>query len=303
MRHSEFEEREYEAPLYVQLQHGITNVWSPGQVLEAHVGFDYAFLTSHPRFWMLQGFSLPPTGVLLGAFPLHHWWNSRSSSRPLPDFSLNLFIQAKRPLVGLRAKKSLKSYGINAPYWKFVISPDQQLVLESLAKSTSSSALVCYACAAFDRVTELWAHSRGGTIIETSTFPTAASLRGHNAWYYNSPGCSGVANPRLERIVDLSLAERVSRFTSQRPEAQSAEASFGSNLKALAAAVYESLSEDAIGNTARSAVYFEALRDIDNYMDFVRPPRHAGAVRDFLAVAMFASVFGLGWHALAQGDA
>jgi len=72
MRLSEIEEREYEAPLYVQLQHASTNVWSPGQVLEAHVGFDHSLFTSHPYFWKLQGFAVPPSGVMLGAHPPEH---------------------------------------------------------------------------------------------------------------------------------------------------------------------------------------------------------------------------------------
>ena len=303
MRPSEFEEREYEAPLYVQLQHGSTIVWSPGQVLEAHVGFDHALLTSHPYFWKLQGFAAPPSGVLLGAYQSDHWWPERRLHRPLPDFSLNLFIQAKRPFCGSRATKALKSLGIKGPYWKFAVSHDQQLVLESLFKSTAGAALVCYACAAFDRVTELWAHSRAGSIIETSTFPPASSLHGHEAWYYKVPGSEGVANPTPERIKDLSLLERINQYTSQRPGRQQENQSFSTNLKWLAAAVYESLNTDAVGNSGRTAVYFEALREIDRYVSFVQPPRYTDAVRNFLAVAVFAYLFRLQWHVLAPRDA
>jgi hypothetical protein len=303
MRSSEFEEREYEAPLYVQLQHANANVWSPGQVLEAHVGFDHALLTSHPYFWKLQGFTGPPPGILLGAHPPSHWWPGARFHRPLPDFSLNLFIQAKRPLVGSRASMALKSLGIWGPYWKFVISPDQQIVLESLAKSTATSALVCYASPAFDRVTELWAHSRGGSIVQTSTFPTAESLHAHEAWYYDAPGCEGVANPLPERIDDLPILDRITQFTSQRQEQRQDNGSFAANLKRLAASVYESLSLEAVGNSGRTAVYFEALREIDQYMDFLRPSRYAGEVRNFLAVAAFTSIFRLQWYALAPSDA
>lgn len=303
MRPAEFEEREYEASLYVQLQHASTNVWSPGQVLEAHAGFDHALFTSHPYFWKLQGFAVPPPGVILGAHPPEYWWHERRFHRPLPDFSLNLFIQAKRPLVGSRTSKALKAVGLKGPYWKFLVSQDQQLVLESLATSTAGTALVSYACPAFDRVTELYAHSRAGSIVQTSTFPPVALLHAHEAWYYTAPGCSGVANPIPERIEDVSLLERIRQFTTQRSGRQEEGTSISASLKRLAVAVYESLSVQAVGDSGRTAVYFEALREIDQYMDFARPLRYADALRNYLAVAVFVSLFGLQWHALAPGDA
>lgn len=302
MRPSEFEEREYEAPLYVQLQHTSADVWSPGQVLEAHVGFDHSLFTSHPYFWKLQGFAVPPLGVMLGAHPAEHWWHERRFHRPLPDFALNLFIQAKRPLVGSRATKALKAVGLKGPYWKFLISQEQQLVLESLATSTKGNALVCYACPAFDRVTELYAHSRAGSIVQTSTFPTVALLHAHEAWYYTVPGCSGVANPTPERIEDIPLLQRIRQFTAKRLEQHGERTSFGENLQRLAVAIYESLRVDAVGDSGRTAVYFEALREIDQHIDFVRPPRYADALRNYLAVAVFVSIFGMQWHSLAPGD-
>jgi hypothetical protein len=303
MRSSEFEEKEYEAPLYVQLQHANTNVWSPGQVLEARVGFDYALFTSHPYFWKLQGFAVPPSGVVLGAHPSEHWWHERHFRRPLPDFSLNLFIQAKRPIVGLRAPKVLKAVGLTSPYWKFLISQNQQLVLESLATSTAGTALVCYASAAFDRVTELYAHSRTKSIVQTSTFPTGALLRDHEAWHYTAAGCSGIANPTPERIEDVPLLERIRQFTTQRSVGDLDGTSFSANLKRLATAVYESLSANVVGDSGRTAVYFEALREIDQYVDFASPHRYTDALRSYLAVAVFASLFGLQWHTLALSDA
>ncbi len=303
MRPSEFEEREYEAPLYVQLQHASTNVWAPGQVLEAHVGFDHALFTLHPYFWRLQGFAAPPSGVVLGAHHPEHWWHERRFRRPLPDFSLNLFIQAKRPLVGSRVSKPLKAEGLTSPYWKFFVSHSQQIVLESLARSTTSTALVSYACPAFDRVTELYAHSRAGSIVEASTFPPVSQLHAHEAWYYTAPGCSGVANPTPERIEDAPLLERISQFTAQRSQRQGQDSSVNANLKRLASAIYDSLGNETVGDSGRTAVYFESLREIDQYMSFARPLRYADELRNYLAVATFASLFRVQWHALASRDA
>lgn len=303
MHHSEFEEREYEAPLYVQLQHSCTHVWSPGQVLEAHVGFDHALLTSHPYFWRLQGFAAPPMGVVLAAYPFDHWWPRRPMRRSLPDFALNLFIQAKRPMIGSRATKALKLAGIKGPYWKFLVSPHQQSVLESLAKSTAGAALVTYACAAFDRATQLWAHSRAGSIVEASTFPPATSLHGHEAWYYTEPGCTGVANPTLERIEGEPIVERIRRFTSKLPDEQRDNVSFGENLKQLATSIRESLNEEVVGDSGRTAMYFEAVREIAQFIDVARPAEHAETLRSYLEVASFTTIFGMHWHVLARSDA
>ena len=193
---------------------------------------------------------------------------------------------------------SVHDLGISGPYWKFLVSKNQQLVLESLAQTTSGSALVCYACAAFDRVSELWAHSRTGSIVAASTFPTAASLRGHEAWYYTSAGCSGVANPTHERIEEVSLHEKISRLASQRAEAQHHSDDFQQNLEQLAKAIYNSLNEEAVGNSGRTAAYFESLREIDQYISAAQMPRQAEAVRSYLAVAVFASIFGLQWYTI-----
>ncbi len=278
-------------------------MWSPGQVLEAHVGFDHALLTSHPHFWQLQGFATPPMGVVLATYPFGHWWPRRPMHRSLPDFSLNLFIQAKRPLVGSRATKALKLLGMKGPYWKFVVSQQQQLVLESLAKSTAGAALVTYACAAFDRATQLWAHSRSGSIVQASTFPPVTSLHGHDAWYYNIPGCSGIANPIPERIEAEPIIQRIRLFTSRQRDEQRRDFSFGDQLNSLAASVRNSLGEETVGNSGRTAIYFEAVREIAQYIERARPSQYAEAIRSYLEVASYTAIFGMQWHVLSRSDA
>lgn len=299
MSSCEFEEREYEAPLYVQLQHSSANVWAPGQVLEAHVGFDHSLFTSHPYFWKLQGFAAPPLGVVLGDYPPRHWWHQSRFDRDLPDFSLNLFIQAKRPSRGSRVNSKLKALGMKGPYWKFDLSTQQQLVLEALAASTSGAALVCYASPAFHRITELWAHSRAGSIVETSTFPPAASLHDHEAWYYTEPGCVGIANPVPERIEEPSILDRLRELSSGFNGSSDGD-QYESNLSRLGAAVVKAV--HSTPDTGRAAVFFESLREIDRGMDTLRPRRYAGAIRGYLQVATFASVFSVQWHVVGRGE-
>lgn len=298
MANCEFEEREYEAPLYTQLQHSSTQVWAPGQVFESHVGFDYAMFAQHPYFWKLQGFLVPPLGVVLGNYPPEFWYGLRRFHRPLPNFALNLFIQAKRPIVLSRANAKLKAKGLKGPYWKLKLTSHQQLLLESLANAAGISALVCYAGPAFHRLTELYAHIQQGTVVENSTFPSALALKGHDAWNYTCPGASGIANPTPERIDEAPLIERLREFTQrQRPDE---EQGFAQNLKRLASVVAEAASRGP--ENGRSAIYFQTLREIDHYMDLYRPQRYPDALRSYLAVAAFSSTFGLAWHVLARGE-
>jgi hypothetical protein len=187
------------------------------------------------------------------------------------------------------------------PFWKFDVSHEQQKVLESLSAAVAKSALVCYACPAFDRVTELWAHQRSGTVVQASTFPTVDSLHGHDAWYYAEPGCTGVANPIPERIEGLGIFERIREYTSGQFVEQQGS-SFRESLHRLASAIYESLGAEKVGDSGRTALYFDSLREIDIYARFVRPLEYPDALRNYLAVSVFVSLFGLQWHVLAPSQ-
>jgi hypothetical protein len=193
-----------------------------------------------------------------------------------------------------RFRRSDAQDGPRAPYWKFELTPHQQKVLEALSQSTAGSALVCYACAAFHRITQLWGHSRAGSIVESSTFPTAERLSGHQVWYYEMGGCMGHANPEPERVEEAPLAFRLRELASRRDVQGTSEDAFSSNLKRLGKAVVEAV--HSAPDSGRSAVYFETLREIDRYMDFLTPRRYADAVGAYLRVAAFASVFQLQWH-------
>jgi hypothetical protein len=199
--------------------------------------------------------------------------------------------------VGTRAPKALAPFGIKGRYWKFPITPDQQAVLEVLARAVGTQGLVCYACAAFDRVTELYAHSRHGSVVDASTFPGVLTLRSHDAWYYNAPGTIGVANPDPQRIEEPAIGERISQLVSEQP-AEARERGFEANLKQLASSISDGLREAPGSPSSRMAVYFEALREIDLYVDFVQPSRYVDAIRSYLIVALFAGLFRVQWHVL-----
>ena len=105
---------------------------------------------------------------------------------------LNLFLQAKRPVYYRRRPKVLRSLGgVGVAVWAFSVTKHQQRRLESLARKTKGYAHVAYASAAFHTNAALFEHMQLGTIVENSTFPSAMALKGHEAWYYWSPGSSG----------------------------------------------------------------------------------------------------------------
>jgi hypothetical protein len=192
-RPSDFEEKEYEAPLYNQLESsGTSLVWSPGQVFEQHIGIDRAMFLDDPDIWEILG-SRPRRGVLLEDYRWRFIWQRRRR-RPLPNFKLNLFIQAKRCFFHKSKPRNLKTNALNSPCWRFDITAHQQEALEKVAAKISRRAVVCYAAPAFHRFSELYAHTAARTINQNSTFPTVEKLSGHSAWYYDRPGGSGVAN-------------------------------------------------------------------------------------------------------------
>ena len=135
MSHAEFEEREFETALYQQLRVAGNRVWSPGQVLENHVGFDYSALCVDSYFWAIHGLREPYDGFVLDEMFRRHIWRRRNIPRPLPNFALNLFLQAKRPQVRVRLTRALKGQPLRAPYWRIALDPNQQLTLECLCKA------------------------------------------------------------------------------------------------------------------------------------------------------------------------
>lgn len=223
MTPADFEESEYRGPLYNQLERGNHLVWEPGQVFEKHIGIDRASYVTDAYFWGLQRFAAPMSGVVLPDYEWHYIWKNRLKNKILPDFKLNLFLQAKRPHAGTRPRGKLKKAGIVSDYWKFEITPHQQVALEQMEKTLSGKAIVCYAAPAFHTQAALYEHTKNQSIVPFSSFPPASTLIGHGAWYYGNGGLSGVANPDFVRMEFESLETRivklVERTQSQRTNA------------------------------------------------------------------------------------
>lgn len=160
MTPADFEESEYRGPLYNQLERGNHLVWEPGQVFEKHIGIDRAAYVTDPYFWDLHDLSAPMSGVILRDYDWHYIWKKRLKNKILPDFKLNLFLQAKRPHAGTRPRGKVKKAGIVGDYWKFEITRHQQVALEQMKKTLNGNAIVCYAAPAFHTQAALYEHTK-----------------------------------------------------------------------------------------------------------------------------------------------
>ncbi len=296
MKTAAFEEKEYEAPLYNQLALGNPHVWSPGQVFENHLGFDHGLFVSNPRLWQLLG-RAATVGVFLNRYNWDFIWRHRPR-RAMPNFRLNLFLQAKRPNYYSRSPRHVRVAGINGPCWSFTVDANQQLALERVAARLRTRALVAYASPAFHRESQLYAHTTLGTVIENSTFPEATRLTGHSKWFYNTPGGNGVANPEAEFSEGTPLFEMIEqlRKNQNEPADMSGRRAY-EELSSLSKEIISSLDvKSGLVENPRVAIFFEEIRIIDRE---VKQFEQIGEpVRVFLYVATFARVFNLEWFTI-----
>jgi hypothetical protein len=296
MKPAEFEEREYEAPLYNQLATPSGRVWAPGQVFEGHVGFDYGLFMEDPWLFRMHGRRRMLRGAALARYPWPEEWFRRRTPRHLPDFRLNLFVQAKRPMWGKRAPAKIRAKGIPGLFWRIELNPEQQETLEVVADRLGSRALVVYAAPTFHEHKDLFRHTTLGTIPNHSTFPSAIGLRGHTHWYYSSPGASGVANPDPVRIQEPTLDQRIGALLEL--AGQFGDQDWRGSLKGLSRDLRDALLQDRQAEGSRRAIFFDLVRQIENETREVRDPELWEA---YLTVSAFCEVYVLDWYVV--GDA
>jgi len=292
MKPAEFEEREYEASLYNQLATGDRRVWSPGQVFEAHVGFDHALFTTDVWLFRLHGYRSYLPGTVLARYLWPQLWFRRRTPRALPTFRLNLFIQAKRPLWGRRAPASVRAKGLGHLFWRFDIDGEQQAALGKVAAKLKGRALVVYAAPAFHQHSALWLHTCRGTIVPNSTFPSVVVLGGHEAWYYTEPGARGVANPDPTAMDEPSLSDRMDQLLAGGVEATE---SWRRELTELGLSIHDALAEEALGPTSRLAAFFGLLRQFRSDVDGLE---ESDVLFAFLTIVAFSEVFLVDWYVL-----
>lgn len=206
MRWAEFEEKDFEGPLYVQLLFGGYHLATPGQVFEGRFGIDSALKALHPLFWDFFGYPDIPSGCILNDFNWGFVWRKLGHKRPLPNFSTNLLIQSKRPFVLRRDRGALHAHGLSAPVWRYGITHHQQPILANIAKTLGDRALVIYASTAFDTFNALYSHTDNHSLVENCSYVRVQRLTNHGHWNYDSPGTRGIATSEAEPIEDIPFS-------------------------------------------------------------------------------------------------
>lgn len=303
MGYAEFEEKEFERPLYNQLENGDTTyVWSPGQVFEAFIGFDYAGDIISNEFWMRFG-GHPPKGVVLNDYRMGYIWKRMKKRKMLPDFELNLFIQAKRPYVHDGVTKNAV---YNRKHYSFKINPFQQIILEKLNKKLRNRALLVYAAPAFESRQELYKYIRGGNLISQTSFPKVSDLSGHSRWYYLNAH-QGTARSEPLKMDTENIFKLIEKFVSESQYNYSEDErgftiTVFRNLKKLSEIIME-VSNESSNEDVQAQFFLSQVEDLEReYRDlyhrhFIHPMFYDAELY-FLKVNIFCEIYNLKWFTL-----
>lgn len=215
---AEFEEKQYEQHLNLELLNGSNLLFPPGQMLENTVGFDAALFTAHPKLWkhfphlykwhhwLLRN---APRGMSL---PIELWHEIEHGIEHFPKFRFNAFIQHKRPEYMKRSDASEWS-SWNSSYYRYKLMSHQQDALSRIDGVIGNSGIVVYACPAFYTISELWSAIEKRKVIDSSNFCQVSRLNGHKAYTYQKAGNFGIAHSEPEQIESINFQEHLSRLS------------------------------------------------------------------------------------------
>lgn len=305
MGFAEFEEKEFEKPLYNQLENGKCDVWTPGQCFERYIGFDYSGNISNYEFWKkFSGFI--PRGVVLDDYNMGYIWRKMKKKRMLPDFSMNLFIQAKRPYIH---SGTFSGAIYDTRHYSFEINKRQQKILERLDYKLHHRALLVYAAPVFGTYEELYKYTHEEKMIENTSFIKIHTLSGHSHWYYCNAE-NGIAHSEPEEKHTFSIYELIERFKQEYTKSENTN--YNRNINELAKAVLFVLNEfkediqvqycfSQLLNINMQRIYEYLQYEIYEYHQYYQYEIYGidyRTVTSFLLVALFCDVFNLDWFVL-----
>lgn len=287
---ADFEEKEYEIPLYLELADGSPYVWFPGQVLEKSLGFDGTLLTKNSTFWkMFSRSRINQSGIDLNSVA-----TSLAINRQLPTFRCNLMLQVKRPQY---LKNRVGGYSGQSPYYRFTIKNAQQGTLENLGDIVGNRAFIGYASPAFHKLAQLYKHTIHSSLISHSSFIQSTHLNGHRHWAYSQPGTSGQALSVPKFINQEPFDSELERLAYQDHEWKAKNEHRGNlvliteGLHELAHAIYTVSFEENTNKDPFSKYVIECIKDMDASWD---KETHS-AIRDFSIIQVFCSIYGILW--------
>lgn len=214
---AEFEEKQYEQHLNIELLQGENLILPPGQVLENTFGFDAALFSKHPEFWRHypymykwhhKYFKRAPSGIKL---PIELWKDLEYEIQDLPPFKFNIFIQHKRPEY-MHKDNSAEWSSWNSPYYRYSIMEHQQKTLMALEKQVNNNAIVTYACPTFHTKQEFWNAVKNKSFIKNSNFCQPKFLNNHLKYTFQDGGTYGIAHSEPEKIDNINIKNQFKIF-------------------------------------------------------------------------------------------
>lgn len=282
---AQFEEKQYEQHLNIELLQGSNLIFPPGQHLENVFGFDAALFTRNRAFWrhFLGGypwyrrfFKAYLDGLF---FPKEAFGLEEAFNNDLPSFKFNAFIQHKRPERMVKETASeWPSWGRD--YYRFKVLEHQQKTLEVLESSIGNQGVVTYASPAFHTREEFWDVQKTQSFIQCSNFCQPQNLSGHAAYTYVAPGTTGIAHSEPKEVESNSLMEELQRLSQTEVQTVSTNSEFVAKTCAL---VEFSLKTDE----KQMSFYSRIIRDLDNHQ-----PDTPKLLRDLYRLSAFKFVCG-----------
>lgn len=220
MPKTNFEEKEYETLMnqtlgieaYLQNKDAMPAVYSPGQMLEKHVGFDFST------------YLVPTSAIYKILFGSSNSWpapprTKASVSLPAAALSSNCFLQYKRPEYLTPGHRQL--YWVGEPFYRFDVQSgpsqarnhEQLETLVELGRMCKGSAIVRYACPATNERAVLHQRYAQKRLLDCSVFVDPRCLgqkQGgppwHNYWAFkrSTNGYTGRGNPDGEEMELIS---------------------------------------------------------------------------------------------------
>ena len=287
MPKAEFEEKSYEVPLVAQIMGTNRQIFSPGQVLEELVGFDVAMRCLSADYWRFIG-KPTPSGVVMDSA----WFPPlvRPRAAALPTFSLNLFIQVKRP-ERLTRSSAVEWDNWHEDYYRYDLVPHQQDALEDIVESAGANAHVAYAAPAFHTTAQLFAAIDSGRMVVESNFADAAKMAGHGRYSYTAPGIDGVGHSNPEPLKSTLWTEHMPTLVADAEK----------RLKDLKGQNVVTISGSAIEKTIKASHkglpppdIFESV--VRRVVEAARPKdEHRETLRSFIMTNLFCLSLGTTW--------
>lgn len=231
---SEFEEKQYEQHLNIELLQGSNLIFPPGQHLENVLGFDAALFTRNKNFWrhFLGGYPRYRRffrSYLNGMyFPKDAYDLEDAFNNDLPQFKFNAFIQHKRP--ERMVKDTAAEWDSwNQEYYRYKVLDHQQSTLEILETTVGDQGIVTYASPAFHTKQEFWDVHKSQSFIQNSNFCQPSKLIGHRAYTYIAAGTNGIAHSEPEKVESKHLIIELERLSSSETDKEIKNTEFVAN--------------------------------------------------------------------------